>query len=74
MRIFSCNELYLTGVNREKEPLTGTSPERLLYERSLQKSRCSSYYHPMTSISYHSKIVIVFQIPQKIRPSNATDL
>ena len=36
MRIFSCIELYLTGVNCEKEPLTGTSPERLLYERSLQ--------------------------------------
>lgn len=27
--------IYLIGVNREKEPLSGTAPERRLFDRSL---------------------------------------
>ena len=38
--------MNLIGVNREKEPLSGTSPARRLFDRSLQ----FSLYHKRISI------------------------
>ena len=39
---------YLIGVNRENEPLDGTPPERLLFERSLQD--CQKHFLLLSNI------------------------